>query len=111
MTKDYNKEEHEIPQSNVNIDLMNQLHEFNQDGFFCIDSIDYINRQIEEASERQKAAFIKRKNLEEAIQQKQELKNKLEKEIEDIDQKLVELRTKLGDEFESMQLEAQLGKY
>uniref|UniRef100_A0A095A8L7 Uncharacterized protein n=1 Tax=Schistosoma haematobium TaxID=6185 RepID=A0A095A8L7_SCHHA len=62
------------------------------------------------ASERQKVSFIKRKNLEDAIQQKQELKNKLEKEIEDIDQKLVELRKTLGDAFESMQLEVQHGK-
>lgn len=62
------------------------------------------------AAERQKVSFIKRKNLEDAIQQKQELKNKLEKEIEDIDQKLVELRKTLGDAFESMQLEVQHGK-
>ncbi|XP_018649110.1 putative DNA double-strand break repair rad50 ATPase [Schistosoma mansoni] len=108
-SKGNNKEEHEVSKSVVNNDL-DHLRESNQDGFFCTDSIDYINRQMEAASERQKASFIKRKNLKDAIQQKQELKDKLEKEIEDIDQKLVELRKTLGDAFESMQLEVQHGK-
>ncbi|CAH8483343.1 unnamed protein product [Schistosoma rodhaini] len=108
-SKSNNKEEHEVSKSVVNDDL-DHLRESNQDGFFCIDSIDYINRQMEAASERQKASFIKLKNLKDAIQQKQELKDKLEKEIEDIDQKLVELRKTLGDAFESMQLEVQHGK-
>ncbi|CAI2723778.1 unnamed protein product [Schistosoma spindalis] len=109
LSKGHNKEEHEVSESDVNNNL-NYLRESNHDGFFCTDSIDYISRQMEAASERQKASFIKRKNLEDAIQQKQELKNKLEKEIEDIDQKLVELRKTLCDAFESMQLEVQHGK-
>ncbi|KAH8850623.1 DNA double-strand break repair rad50 ATPase [Schistosoma japonicum] len=102
-------EEHELPKFDVSIDL-NHLREFNQNGFFCIDSLDYINRQIHAASERKKAAYIKRKNIEDSIRLQQEMKNQLEKELEDIDKKLNDLRTRLGDAFESMQLDIQQRK-
>ncbi|CAH8474266.1 unnamed protein product [Schistosoma intercalatum] len=45
-SKGHNKEDHEVSKSNVNNNL-NYLHESNQDGFFCTDSIDYINRQMD----------------------------------------------------------------
>ncbi|KAK4473667.1 hypothetical protein MN116_003017 [Schistosoma mekongi] len=108
-TSKRDKEEHELSKFDVNIDL-DHLREFNQNGFFCVDSLDYINRQIQAASERKKAAYIKRKNIEDSIKLQYEIKNQLEKELEDIDQKLNDLRTRLGDAFESMQLDIQQRK-
>ncbi|CAH8472853.1 unnamed protein product [Heterobilharzia americana] len=89
---------------------LDQLRERDHSELFCIDSLDYLNRLYEAASERKKTVVIRRKNIEESMKSKQELINKLEKEMEDVDQKLIELRTKLGETFESIQSEFELEK-